>query len=192
MQTFWLPFCICGINTQITENNTKMKKIFTFLAFFYLLASATAQQKNSKKTSPDRYIITESKFNEVDNTEFDLGREGFLSFIELCDTGELNLVNSSAINEDFSYGPISKFEFSKSEETKEEYRNDTFEFKWHYYNSYDDVSGYASAKLIRVFKPQGTIFTLVIVLSNLDVIEYSGHVEGTVNFDRLNATNSKL
>ena len=108
-----------------------MKKIFTFLAFFYLLASATAQQKNSKKTTSYRYIITESKFNEVDNTEFDLDREGFLSFIELSDTCELNLVNSSAINEDFSYGPISKFEFSKSEETKEEYRNDTFEFNPH-------------------------------------------------------------
>lgn len=169
-----------------------MKSIFGLLAFFSLLVSATAQQKTSKKTTPVRYIITESKINEVDRTEFDLNREGFLSFVELKETGEFNLVNSSAINDEFSYGPISKLEFSETEETEEEYRSDTVEFNWHYYNSYDDVSGYASVKLIRVFKPQGIIFTMIIVLTNLDVIEYSGYVEGSVNFDKLNYINSKM
>ncbi len=169
-----------------------MKSIFTFLAFFSLLASATAQQKTTKKNIPDKYIITESKYNGVDQTAYDLDREGFFSFMELDDSGKLQLVNGSVVYDDFSYGPISKIEHTKSVETDEEYSSDTFKFKWNYSNSYDNVTGYATVKFSRIFKPQGTIFTMTIILPNLDFIEYSGYLEGTVNFDRLNATNAKM
>jgi len=168
-----------------------MKSIFTLFAFA-LFSTVTAQQKTAKGKTPDKYIITESKYNGVDQTAYDLDREGFFAFIELEGSVKIHLVNSSEVYDDFSYGPISKIEYSKSVETDEEYGSDTFNFKWNYRNSYDDVNGYATVKFKRVFKPQGTIFQMNIILPNLDLIEYSGYLEGTVNFDRLNAINAKM
>jgi hypothetical protein len=163
-----------------------MKSFIILPVFYFFLVSATAQQKTSKKTNPYRYIITESKINETDNTAFDLDREGFLTFINLEDTDDLYLVNDSKVYDTFSYGPISKIERKETFETNELFASDTFIFKWHFRNSYDEKSGYASVKFIRIFKPQGTIFSMYIVLPNLDLIEYSGYIEGSVNFDRLN------
>jgi hypothetical protein len=168
-----------------------MKSILTFL-FLSAVLTLSAQQNSTKKEQSKKYIITESKINEVDNTAFDLDREGFLTFVELEDDDNLYLVNDSQVYEGFTYGKISKIEHSNTEETAEDYQSDTFDFMWNHNNSYDDVTGYASVRLTKIYKPQGIIFTMLIVYANLDLLEYSGYIEGSINFDRLKSSSSKI
>jgi hypothetical protein len=162
-----------------------MKSLFTLFAFALVFTTATAQQKKAEKSSPSKYIITESKRNEVDQTEFDLDREGFFMFMELDEPGTLHMINSSAVYDAFSYGPISKIEHTETEETEELFASDNFDFKWHYSNTYDDNTGYATVNLKKVYKPQGIVFYLTMILPNLDILEYTGFIKGSVNFANL-------
>jgi hypothetical protein len=162
-----------------------MKQLLSILTLALVFSSALAQQKKTEKSSPAKYRITESKYNEVDHTAIDLNRGGFFMFLDLDETGELHLLNLSDESEEYSYGLISKIEQTSSVETADTYASENFEFKWNYFNTYDEKNGYATVSLTKIFKPQGTIFTLTMVLSNLDIIEYSGYVEGTVDFKKL-------
>ena len=118
-----------------------------------------------------------------DLTWFDTEREGYFIFIEL--DNQLNLCNMSANNDDYSFGTILDIKSEKTEETDDTYESATYKFRWKYYNTYDDETGYANINFEKIYKPQGTIFKLTMILPNLDVYIYKGYMEGTLDFDKL-------
>ena len=68
-------------------------------------------------------------------------------------------------------------------ETSTEYASDTFDFDWTYSNSYDNHQGTAKVHLIKVVKPGGVGFKLKIIPENLDLLEYKGYMEGSLNIN---------
>ena len=144
---------------------------------------AQKSKKKEKEELPARYIITESTLNNKDLTWFDTEREGYFIFIEL--DNQLNLCNMSANNDDYSFGTILDIKSEKTEETDDTYESATYKFRWKYYNTYDDETGYANINFEKIYKPQGTIFKLTMILPNLDVYIYKGYMEGTLDFDKL-------
>lgn len=82
-----------------------------------------------------------------------------------------------------SYGEISELTHSATSETGKEYASDSFSFKWAYSNSYDNHQGTATVKLVKIDKPGGKAFTLKIIPETLDLLEYTGYMEGSLNLD---------
>ena len=161
-----------------------MKNLITLLlaAFISVIynSNASEQQKVIAK-----FIITESTSNGYDQTEWDLKRGGYFAFY-ISDGNEFCLANVSKNTKDQSYGAISGMQSETISETDDSYESQIFTFRWKYFNTYNDKTGYARIALSKIFKPQGTIFTLRMVLPNLDVLEYKGYMEGTLdlsNFD---------
>jgi hypothetical protein len=82
-----------------------------------------------------------------------------------------------------SYGIISELIHTSTAETGKEYATDSFSFKWTYSNSYDNNQGTATVKLVKIEKPGGKAFTLKIIPENLDLLEYTGYMEGSLKLD---------
>jgi len=69
---------------------------------------------------------------------------------------------------------------TSTEQTATEYATDTFTFNWSYINTYDDRKGTASIKLVKIQKPAGIAFHLTMIPENLDVMDYMGFMEGSL------------
>lgn len=128
-----------------------------------------------------KFKITEAKKNGVDVSNYYFERKQYFVFYfdkykQFC------MANVSGVNSDQSYGRLYSMQKEHIAETKNTYQINVFNFRWKYYNTYDNASGYASISLTKVYKPQGVMFILKMVLTNLDVVEYKGFMEGTLNF----------
>ena len=148
-----------------------IKLLFTFFAF-----SVSAQQEILAK-----FAITESTENGRDNTAFDLERGGY--FVVYKKDSETFLANVASVWNQQSYGKLYQLKAETIAETQTQYKTDIFNFRWKFYNSYDDETGYATIKMIKIYKPQGIIFNLEMILPNLDVLTYHGYMESSLNFN---------
>lgn len=162
------------MNMQI-ENPFK----FYLLLGFFVLSLGTKGQITNENNESQRFIITESYLNGIDNTAYDLDRKGYFSISILDESERVFLLNDSEVYENYSYGPISNVTFSNQAATESIFKSDTLKFTWRYHNSYDEVSGKASIVLTRVFQPQETRFVLIMILPNKDALRYSGYIKSS-------------
>lgn len=140
------------------------------------------QSKAQNQEELARFRITEAILNGNDITQWYFDRKQFIVFYK-NKAKDLCMANVSGINDDQSYGTLSSFTHEKLKETDKSYQVDIFNFRWKYYNSYDDNTGYATVVFTKVYKPQGVLFTIKMVQANLDVLILKGYMEGSLNLN---------
>ena len=144
--------------------------VFPFLVF--------SQQKTLAK-----FIITDASLNKNDVTETYLDAGGYIVFYT-NDEGNLYMANVMSKRDTQSFGRLYSSEHSELKETYDKYEADIFYFNWSYKNDYDSKRGTAKVKLVKIYKPQGIIFSCIIIPENLDILEYKGYMEGSVDFSK--------
>lgn len=153
-----------------------MKTIkFLFILLPFLIFS---QQQTLAK-----FIITDASVNKSDVTETYLDAGGYIVFYTNSE-GNLYMANVMSKRDTQSFGRLYSSEHSKLKETYEKYEADIFYFNWRYINDYDSKKGTAKVRLIKIYKPQGITFSCTIIPEDLEVLEYKGFMEGTVDFSR--------
>ena len=130
-----------------------------------------------------KFIITESTSNGIDNTQFDYNRGGYFVFYE-NNLKKICLANVCEKSNDQSYGQIFNINSRTEEETSTTYKTQIFNFRWKYYNTYDSKTGYATIKLSKIYKPQGIVFYLIMILPNLDKLTYTGYMDGSLQLEK--------
>lgn len=158
-------------------NNTMFRNLLPLLLSLPLLTYAQKKQETLSK-----FIITESSRNGSDITSFDVQRKGYFVFYRASD-GELLFANVSKATNEQSWGPVLDLKTKEEKETETTYEADVFRFRWKYANTYDKKTGYATVTLHKVYKPQGVVFIMKMVLTNLDEMIYKGYMEGTTDED---------
>lgn len=154
-----------------------MKTIkFLFILLPFLIFS---QQQTLAK-----FIITDASVNKSDVTETYLDAGGYIVFYTNSE-GNFHMANVMSKRDTQSFGRLYSSEHSKLKETYEKYEADIFYFNWRYTNDYDSKKGTAKVKLVKIYKPQGIIFSCTIIPEDLDVLEYKGYMDGSVDFSRL-------
>lgn len=128
------------------------------------------------------FRITEATSNGIDKSQWYFERKQYFAFYTDLQ-GQLCLANVSGISDEQSYGKLFPISVHKEPETSETYEVAIFRFRWKYNNSYNKNAGYATVELTKVFRPNGVIFVLKMVLPNLDVDVYKGYMEGSVNLE---------
>lgn len=154
-----------------------MKHIITTTILLLNFIIQTHSQSKATSNKPQKYIITESKVDGVDNTAEELDRKSYLIITEFGDSGRFFLLYDSKVYTDYSYGPISNILFSKDEGNIGKVETDTLKFNWHHHNTYDDISGNSDITLIREIKPSQITFKLYMILPSKETTEYSGYLE---------------
>jgi hypothetical protein len=81
-----------------------------------------------------------------------------------------------------SFGRLYSSEHASLKESYDKYKADIFYFNWRYINDYDSKKGTAKVRLVKIYKPQGVIFSCTVIPEDLDVLEYKGYMNGTLDF----------
>lgn len=149
----------------------------TFIIFFTLFSTFIfAQQKTLAK-----FIITDASDNNIDVTETYLDAGGYIVFYTK-DDGNLYMANVMSNRDTQSFGRLYSSEHSELKETYNQYEADIFYFNWRYINDYDSKKGTAKVRLVKIYKPQGIAFSCTIIPENLDILEYKGFMNGSLDF----------
>lgn len=135
-----------------------------------------------QQTVVAKFIIQTAQRNHTDLSQFYTSNNAYFVFYI---TADKNVYFGSIVSKanQQSYGAISELEHTSTPETGKEYATDSFSFKWAYSNSYDNKQGTATVKLVKIDKPGGKAFTLKIIPDNLDLLEYTGYMEGSLKLD---------
>lgn len=137
----------------------------------------------SQQKTLAKFIITDASLNKNDVTETYLDAGGYIVFYT-NDEGNLYMANVMSERDTQSFGRLYSSEHSELKETYDKYEADIFYFNWSYKNDYDSKRGTAKVKLVKIYKPQGIIFSCIIIPENLDILEYKGYMEGSVDFSK--------
>ena len=137
-----------------------------------------AQRENRETLA--KFIINHGEQNKVDITEWVVNSGLFTVFYTINDVPYMANVSDNGDSQ--SWGRIWGFESYSKEETDTEYQADVFYFNWSYANTYDNKRGTCKIEFIKIYKPQGVVSILKMITESLDVIEYTGYMEGSIDF----------
>ena len=154
-----------------------MRRVFVF-CFLLLIPFATLFGQEQKELA--RFYVTHATQNGYDVSESVLSMKMYTVFYTVGD--ELYMANVSGVEDSQSYGNIFDFESKNYPETSDEYASYVATFHWSYTNTYDTQRGTCVVEFTKIYKPQGVVSTLKMVTESLDVIEYTGVMEGTLDF----------
>ena len=153
-----------------------MKGILTIILFTLGLQLGFSQQEIVAT-----FIIKQAKHNEVNVSQSYTDDNAYLAFYTSDGDGELYMSNCRPIPNTQSFGLITNLETEEYEETQDHFSFQIYTFRWHFQNNYDSNSGSADVVLTKVFKPQGTTFTMEITTADLNVLEYKGIMGSGLN-----------
>lgn len=154
-----------------------MKRLI-ILVLLFTLNLVHAQQKVLYKI-----ILSDVTINGVNASNKYLEENGYLVFY-VQEDGSPALANVMVKSETQSYGNIFSIQNDVMEEGTDNYKAEMLKFKWGYVNSYNNKSGTASIDLLKVYKPQGIVCILTMVLENLNVLVFKGYEEGSLNINK--------
>ena len=138
-----------------------------------------AQNQEQKEVA--RFYVTNATINGYDVTESVLAGGAYTVFYEV--DGEPYMANYFANDGTQSYGRIYNVKHTNNPETSTDYETDVFRFAWNYSNTYDSKSGTCQCELIKIYKPQGVVSILRMITESLDVSEYTGYMDGSLNIN---------
>lgn len=154
-----------------------MKKIILLFTLM-LITSISILAQQQKELA--RFYVTHATMNGDDITEWAITRKMFTSFYTIGK--ELCMANYSDRDKTQSWGVIWGLKNETIPETTTEYKRDIFYFNWNYQNSYDSKKGTCKTQFIKIYKPQGIVSVLRLVTESLDVTEFTGYMDGTIDF----------
>lgn len=127
-----------------------------------------------------RFYVTHANHNGDDITEWAVNRKVFTVFYTIGD--EHYIANVSETDDEQSWGKIWGFKNETRKESSTNYKADIFYFNWNYSNSYDSKNGTCKVQFLKIYKPQGIVSMLKLVTESLDVTEYIGYMDGSIDF----------
>jgi len=136
-----------------------------------------------------RFVVLNAKKNGVDVTAWAIENGVFTVFYN---SGEQPCMANVCLGGDSqSWGPIYNLTKEKNVEHDELANHDAevYKFLWNYTNTYDDKTGTCRVTFKKIYKPQGVVSVLKMVTESLDVTEYTGYMEGTVDLSKIGLTN---
>ncbi len=148
------------------------------LLIFILLVSFSSYSSAQNQEKLFELRILEFDNNGVDYTTWIAERKQ--SFIFYKNEGEEYLANycNTCTDNTQSYGRVYNFkEIDSGKETDKRYAFSHLTFTWRYFNNYDNKSGSADMSLFIIHKPNGSTFTLKMILSSMEVLIYKGYIE---------------
>lgn len=154
-----------------------MEKRILFICIV-LLNIITMSAQEQKEVA--RFYITHASHNGQDITEWAISRKTYTVFYTIED--EPYIANVSGVNDEQSWGRIWGLKNETREETSTNYKADIFYFNWNYSNSYDSKNGTCKVQFFKIYKPQGIVSMLKLVTESLDVTEYIGYMDGSIDF----------
>ncbi len=155
-----------------------MKLIALTIIVLLTHAEAFAQ----KQETLAKFKITEATNNGEDISQWYFERKQYMVFYKNGD-GYLCFANVSGINNEQSHGWVFSLRHDRLPESDKNYQADFFTFRWKYYNTYDFQTGYATVSFVKLYKAAGVAFYLKMVLPYLDVLEFNGYMEGSLNLN---------
>lgn len=155
-------------------------RIFVIVVVLFALKFGYAQ---SQETSM-KMTILDAKLSGTNVSDWYLERKQFLTIYTNSDD-EVCFANVSAVNDEQSFGEIFGLEVEDTAETDSTYQGKDLIFSWKYNNTYNSKEGTARIRINLIYKPQGVVFHCNMILENLDIIEYTGYVEGTLDTSKL-------
>jgi hypothetical protein len=164
----------------------KMKKYILKPLIILLVMFAFCVSSFSVKAQDESFkmIILDAKANGNNISDWYLERGQFLKMYSNGE-GQVSFANASPSNNEQSYGEIFGFESEDTPETDSTYQGKDLYFSWKYKNTYNNDEGTAKVKIVLVFKPQGVVFHCNMMLENLDIYEYTGYLEGTLDTSKI-------
>lgn len=172
-------------NRLFIINKTNMKILLFLISFILFSGTAQSQEETSKTIT--KYIITHATKNDVDITENLLKEKSYLVLYKNNnpesnpDIEEMFFANVWDVSDSQSFGRIYNLKSTGTGETEESYKTSTLDFNWSYQNSYNNDSGTAKVKILTVFKPAGITFSITILAEDLEIFNYKGYVDGSLN-----------
>ncbi len=169
-----------------------MKQLHTLLMTMGLISALggwsqtteSAATTNPKRELVQRLVISDARKNGRDITPQTLEAGGELLFYRRAGEDKLYLALINSKSASYTDGPIYGLTTATIPETPEDFAQETTSFRWSYTQS-DGVAGTAQVSLVRVKKPQGVIYQMVVLNEVLDQWQYKGHVDGTVNLSAI-------
>lgn len=154
-----------------------MKKniLLIWVALFNITAVLAQEQKEVAK-----FYVTHAINNGNDVTEWAIRDKIFTVFYYVGN--DLYMANVSERSDTQSWGKVFGGHSENKKETSTEYATDTYYFNWNYTNSYDSKKGTCKVLFTKIYKPQGVVSKLKLITESLDVTEYIGYMEGSIDF----------
>lgn len=156
-----------------------MEKRILFICIV-LLNIITISAQEQKEVA--RFYITHASRNGQDITEWAISRKIYTVFYTIGD--EPYIANVSEVDDEQSWGKLWGFKNETREETSTQYKTDIFYFNWNYSNSYDSKNGTCKVQFLKIYKPQGVVSMLKLITESLDVTEYIGYMDGSIDFSK--------
>lgn len=153
-----------------------MKFKILVLMLIASVSTCIAQQQNIIA----KFIISDARFNGIDVTPTFLAEGGYFVFYTITGDNDLYFGNIRSKSKSQSFGTVYGMNHTSLPQTTTEYASETFTFNWSYINTYDNKKGTAKVKLVKIQKPAGIAFHLTMVAENLDLMDYKGYMEGSL------------
>lgn len=148
-----------------------MKRIYLVLLGIWILSFSYGQDTHVT------YKVTNYSVNGVNHDDAALQGDVSLSFYK-CDSETLCFTNHWRNNNSQSYGAVYAFQTKEFPETEEQYMSVDFKFTWHFFNTYDDVSGQAVVTISNIYIGNTVKFVAeVVVLDTNEVLSLKGYLE---------------
>jgi hypothetical protein len=154
----------------------KHLKIICTIVICILSSTINAQEKKASQEAIATFEINDARDNGDDITQEVLENNARLVLYKSSDGKEIMLSNYWEKSNSQSFGRI--YSITKEENPVAEFKTETFHFQWSYENTYDDIKGTSSVKLIVNHKPQVDYYELTLFTEYLDVLIYSGVIKG--------------
>jgi|GEM_PF-6464045 len=139
--------------------------------------------------STARFVVLNAKHNGMDITPWAIENGVFTVFYN---SGEQPcMANVCQGGDSQSWGPIYNISEEKFIEHLEsgDYDAEEYKFLWNYKNTYDDKSGTCQVTFKKTYQPQGVVSVLKMETGLHDVTEYTGYMDGTLDFSKIDAKN---
>ena len=148
-----------------------MKRIYLVLLGIWILSFSYGQDTHVT------YKVTNYSVNGVNHDDAALQGDVSLSFYK-CDSETLCFTNHWRNNNSQSYSAVYAFQTKEFPETEEQYMSVDFKFTWHFFNTYDDVSGQAVVTISNIYIGNTVKFVAeIVVLDTNEVLSLKGYLE---------------
>lgn len=157
-----------------------LKSVCTILiCAFY--SSINAQDNNDKQQDIANFQIKEASENGKDITSLVVNRDYYLSLFKSENSNILQFSVICASDESQSYGSIYSIKHETLPDTEKNSKSELYSFYWSYNNTYNTETGTAKIKLLVVYEPKNTLYTLSMQYENLEEFIYKGFIEGDLS-----------